>query len=152
MGVHGLAELFQGLVLLVGHRVVYKHDAAILRQISQQGDQPLPLILVQLVDVPVRHHDQRPLCHHGHGLRHLRQALGRQILALQHMVVELLKSGGDQLLFDLPQIVLPEVALLPVKQVGVSKGITLFQVGFQFLIGFVFRRLFRICHDALLIK
>ena len=152
MGVHGLAQLLHSLVLLVSHRIVHKHDAAVFRQILQQGDEPLPLILVQLVDVPVRHHDQRPLRHHRHSLRHFRQALGRQVLAFQSVIVEFLKSGRDQSFPDLPQVIFPEIALLSVKEVGVPQRVPLFQICFQFLIGFVLRRFFCVCHDVLLIK
>ena len=152
MGVHGLAQLLHGLVLLVGHRIVHKHDAAVFRQILQQGDEPLPLILVQLVDIPVRHHDQRPLRHHRHGLRHFRQALGRQVLAFQSVIVEFLKPGGDQRFPDLPQVVFPKIALLSVKEVGVPQRVPLFQICFQFLIGFVLRGFLCVCHDVLLIK
>ena len=55
------------------------------------------------------------------GLRRLCQGLDRQVLPLQGVVVELLKPGGDQLLPQLFEIVLPEIRLLPVEDVGVPR-------------------------------
>ena len=105
--IHGGLELFHGGHRLIGQQVIDKHQAAVIREVGEQSDQFLPLILPLLVDVKVRHHHQRPLRHHGQSLHHLGKSLDCQVLSIQAVIVEGLKASGHQLFPQLLQVVLP---------------------------------------------
>ena len=122
MVAHGFAQLFHRFIGLIRHRVVDEHHAAVGRDVLQEGDHLFPLLLVQLENIEIRHHNEGPLRHHGHSLRHLAEALDRQVFPLHPVIVELLEPGGDQLLPQLSQVVLPQIALLAVKDIGAAGG------------------------------
>ena len=134
----GGAELFIGLDRLVLQVLIHKHQAAVVRQVLQQGDEGLSLLLRQLEEIPVRHLHHGPLRHHGHGLHRLCQGLGRQPSALQAVEVEGLYPGGDQPLPQLGEVVFPQIALLAVEKIG-RADLPLRQVFFQFYIAGVRR-------------
>ena len=104
-------------VRLVGQQVVYKHHAAIVRQLLQHLHQPLPGLFPQAVQVEVGDNDQGAPAHHGQAVRRLLDPVHRAVLPLGGVQVELLQPGGQQGLLELPQIVIPQKRLLPVEEV-----------------------------------
>ena len=118
----GPRQLSHASVALVGHRVVDKDQAAILRQVRQDLRHGRALSLRGLEQVVVVDHDQGPGAHHGQGVHRLPQALGGQALAGEQMIVEALHAAGDELGLHLVQIVVPEIGLLPVENIQGADG------------------------------
>ena len=116
VGLQGGVQLLIGLAGLVLDLVVDDHQTAVGGKILQQGDEARPLLLAELVEVPVHHLHHGPLGHHRHGLHGFRQGLDCQPLALQLVEVEILEAG-HQAVFHFREVVLPQVALLAVKEV-----------------------------------
>ena len=137
-------NLFVGLVRLILHQIVDEDQAAVFRKIVQQGDEPRPLLLAELIEVAVRDDDERALGHHRHRLGHLRQLLHRQALARDAVEIELLKARGDELLLHLLEIILAQVALLAAENVDLAERAGR-QVGLEFLIAL--SGCFLLCHD-----
>ena len=126
----GCVELFVGFVGLVFYLVVDKDQTAVGREVLQQGDQARPLFLAELVEVPVHHLHHGASGHHGHGLHRLRQSLDGQPFALQLVVVEVLKAGY-QILFQLREVELPQIALLTAENIdgaGLPRGEGVFEL------------------------
>ena len=132
--------------LNVLNEIVHEHKAAVRREIVQKRDERRALLLGELEEVTVRHDDERTLGHHRHRLDRFVQLLHCQRLAAQAVVVELLKARGDELFFDLAEVVFAQIALLAVKDVDLT-DIARAQVAFQFLIALVGR--FSLCHEVL---
>ena len=118
--VERLVELFIGLARLILNEIIHKHEAAVRRKVIEQRDERRALLLGELKKVAVRYHDERALGHHRHRLDRLVQLLHRQRLAAQAVVVELLKARGDELFFDLAEVVFAQIALLAVKDVDLT--------------------------------
>jgi len=115
-------------------QVVHEHQTHIVRQVAQQPDILLPVLLPRLEQVEVGHQDQGALRHHGQAVHQLGQGFDVKLLSTEGVEVELLHSGGQELLFQLPQVEVPQIGLLPVKHVEGADG-ALLDVLFQLLVG-----------------
>ena len=115
-------QFFHAGIPFVGHRVIDKDQTAVLRQIGENLGHGVPLGLGGFEEVIVADHHQGALAHHGQGIHRLRQLLGGEGLARQEMVVEALHPGGNQFGLHLVQIVVPEIGLLPMKDVQRAQG------------------------------
>lgn len=127
-------QLLHPGVPLVLQGVVDEDQAAVVRQVLQDLGDRLPLPFRGLEEVIVRDHQEGALAHHGQGVHRLPQALGGEGLSRQAVVVEALHPPGDELGLHLLQVVVPEVGLLPVKDIQGPQG-PLAEVLFQFSIG-----------------
>ena len=117
-----------GLVL---DEIVDKHQADVVGQLPEHRRQGF---LVPLVNIVVVDHDEGTLAHHGQAVHQLGQGFDVKLLSAEGVEVELLHSGGQELLFQLPQVEVPQVGLLPVKHVEGADA-ALLDVLFQLLVG-----------------
>ena len=124
--------------------IVDKHQTAVFGEILQQGQKRRPLLVVELVEVAVRHDNERALRHHRHRFDRVGQILHAQSPAGESVEVELLKSLGNELLFQLAQVVFAQIALLAVEDIYLPDCF-LFQIGLELLVTAV--RSFFLCHS-----
>ena len=106
-------------VRLIGGQVVHEHQAAVLRQVSQYLQQLAALTFPTGEQVVVRDLHHRMPAHHGQAVHRLFQPFRGALLPLGGVQVEFLQPSGEQSFLQLPQVVLPEVGLLPVKHIEV---------------------------------
>ena len=109
-------------VRLIFDEIADEHQAHIIRQIRKEGGERLLVPGGSLEEVVIVHQDHRAFAHHRQAVHRLLQPLGIAFLGLKGVEVELLHTGGEQLFFHLPQVEVPKIGLLPVKDIEPSQS------------------------------
>ena len=93
---HHLRALFDGIrqlshltVRLILYRIVYEHEADIVRQVLKNPAVLLSWPLGELEEIHVVHAHQRPLGHHRHGLHRVQKRLRRDTCCIKAVDVKL---------------------------------------------------------------
>ena len=116
-----------------GDQIKHKDETHVVGQLAEQLAVGLPILLTRLEEVKVGNLHQGTLRHHGQAVDGLLQGVGRHILGGDGVEVELFQPSGQNLLPEPPQVVVPQVGLLPVEKIELPRRARR-QVLFQFLI------------------